>query len=527
MLAHSSVSDIFELARALPEAAFLLDLGGEVLAANDPGSRMLGLSAENLRGKRLCELVDDPPEKTDRYLRACSRSGSPIPGLLTFKGCDGDCNCYGSAVRSEAGVSATLIFLRCKPKGTHTFLALNNELEALRNAYCRVSAEITEHERAEEISSRLAAIVESSNDAIIGKTLEGIITSWNKGAERIYGYSPQETIGRPISILVPSDRSDEIPAILQKIRHGEPVDHYETIRIKKDGARIHVSVTVSPVRDSGGKIIGASATARDITERKQAEEEIHNLNQQLEERVRKRTTQLEEAYKELESFSYSVSHDLRAPIRHIDGYARMLQRRLEPSLDETSLRYLRTITESTQRAGNLIDDLLSFSRMSRAEIHNILIDMNQLVREALIELRFETSKRNIDWKIEELPEVCGDPSMLRLVWRNLLSNAVKYTLPREQATIEVGGMGVGDGAIFFVRDNGVGFDMQYADRLFGVFQRLHSTEEFEGTGIGLANVRRIVGRHGGHTWAEGYIGSGATFYFSLPLVAEKNNGRPG
>lgn len=525
MLVHSSVSDIFELARALPEPAFLLDRGGEVLAANAPGSRMLGLSAENLRGKRLCELVTDPPEKTDRYLRTCSRSASPIPGLLTFKGSDVDCNCYGSAVRSEAGACATLVFLRCKPKGANTFLALNNELEALRNA--RVSAGTTEHERAGEIRSRLAAIVESSNDAIIGKTLEGIITSWNKGAERIYGYSAQETIGRPISILVPSDRSDEIPTILQKIRHGEPVNHYETIRIKKDGAPIHVSVTISPVRDSSGKIIGASATARDITEHKQAEEEIHNLNQQLEERVRKRTTQLEEAYKELESFSYSVSHDLRAPIRHIDGYARMLQRSLEPSLDETSLRYLRTITESTQRAGNLIDDLLSFSRMSRAEIHNILIDMNQLVREALIELRFETSKRNIDWKIEELPEVYGDPSMLRLVWRNLLSNAVKYTLPREQAKIEVGGTGIGDEAIFFVRDNGVGFDMQYADKLFGVFQRLHSTEEFEGTGIGLANVRRIVGRHGGRTWAEGCIGGGATFYFSLPLVAEKTDGGPG
>jgi signal transduction histidine kinase len=255
----------------------------------------------------------------------------------------------------------------------------------------------------------------------------------------------------------------------------------------------------------------------EVEQRTLREHEIQNLNQE----IAKRAAELEASNKELEAFAYSVSHDLRAPLRHSIGYSELLQNHASSSLDAKSRRYIQTILESSKRMGNLIDDLLSFSRIGRAETKKTQVNLDQLVKEIVPEIRRETKGRDIVWKIGALPACYGDRTMLRLVIANLVSNAVKFTRMRTQAEIEIGSVDAHQNEIeVFVRDNGAGFDMQYSNKLFGVFQRLHPTEEFEGTGIGLATVQRIIHRHGGKVRAEGAVEQGATFYFSLPKTRD-------
>jgi PAS domain S-box-containing protein len=261
---------------------------------------------------------------------------------------------------------------------------------------------------------------------------------------------------------------------------------------------------------------------QEITRRKRAEEQIRTLNMELEQRVAERTEQLDAANKELEAFSYSVSHDLRAPLRHVQGYVDMLGREAEGRLSEQGRHYMKTIGDASLEMGVLIDDLLAFSRMGRADITETRVNLDTLVQDSLRVLEPASRGRNIVWKIPPLPAVQADPAMLRLVLDNLLGNAVKFTRPRDPAHIEMGCAGTEDGCVvLFVRDNGVGFDPQYAHKLFGVFQRLHTSEQFEGTGIGLANVRRIITRHGGRTWAEGKLNEGATFYFTIKTALKE------
>jgi len=254
--------------------------------------------------------------------------------------------------------------------------------------------------------------------------------------------------------------------------------------------------------------------AKDVTARKRTEEQITRLNRELSLRVE----QADAVNQELEAFSYSVSHDLRAPLRHITGFADMLQKQLVNNDDPKTVRYLKYIRESADQMGNLIDDLLVFSRMGRTEMIRDEVDMSEVVREVIKHYGLEIEGRRVEFEVGELPSVRGDRAMLRLVWMNLVGNAIKYSRQRETARIEIGSQPSDlPERIYFIRDNGVGFNMKYAHKLFGVFQRLHQADEYEGTGIGLANVRRIVQRHGGKAWAQGYIDQGATFSFSIPL----------
>jgi light-regulated signal transduction histidine kinase (bacteriophytochrome) len=295
----------------------------------------------------------------------------------------------------------------------------------------------------------------------------------------------------------------------------------ELAAMRRNGEEFPVEIVIWPLK-MGGET-SYHAFVRDITARKEAAERIQKLNEEL----KQRAELLEIANKELESFSYSVSHDLRAPLRHIHGFVELLQNSPSFTGDETSHRHLSVIARAAKDMGRLIDDLLAFSRTGRAEMHPVSIDLREMIDHLLRDGAIDLKGRQIAWDIKPLPRVWADPSLLRLVWTNLLENAVKYTQPRKEAKIEVGHMfregEAGEReSVFYVRDNGVGFDMQYASKLFGVFQRLHRAEDFEGTGIGLANVQRIVHRHGGRVWAEAQVDVGATFFFSLPSTQSPN-----
>ena len=290
------------------------------------------------------------------------------------------------------------------------------------------------------------------------------------------------------------------------------------LRMKlKSGQWLWVSTRGRAVEwDAEGKVLRMVGTLGDITKRKQAEEELRDLNRTLDQHVRDRTAQLEAANKELEAFSYSVSHDLRAPLRAINGFAQILEEEYTTRLDGEGRRLLGVVCSEAKRMGQLIDDLLAFSKMSRQPAESAPIDLAALARAVFAECAAQAPGRQLEFEVQPLPPAQGDRAMLRQVLQNLCSNAIKYTRPRAVAQIEIGGRPEGEKNLYYVKDNGVGFDMQYAGKLFGVFQRLHAEDQFEGTGVGLALVQRVIHRHGGRVWAEAKLNEGATFYFTLP-----------
>jgi PAS domain S-box-containing protein len=483
----------------------------------------------------------------------------------------------------------------------------------------------------------LAKLGEASHDAMVCTSLSGTVTSWNAGAEAMYGYSLGEASGRHVEMLIPDSRRAESRWVDEQVRAGERVEALETDRRGRDGRIIRVSVTAWPVTDDSGTIVGAAELARDISElerarlhfrrvfeaapsamllvgpdgtivranptaatyfgysqdelagtaidalvpcrvrahharlrqayvaapttrpmgegrdlfarrrdgtefpvevaltpivdsddvqvlasvvditrRKAVEQNLVDLNASLEQRVADRTADLERANHELEAFAYSVSHDLRAPLRYIDGYVRLLAEDAGPRLLPGDHRTLDVVAGAVREMGRLIDDLLEFSRMGRCELSQDEVDMERIVDDVWDRLRSREPARDVEWTRGALPAAAGDRAMLGLVWENLLSNALKYAKSGTPAAITVTGEQAGHHNEYGVKDNGIGFEPRHAEQIFGVFERLHAASEYEGTGIGLANVRRIVERHGGRVWAEGRSGEGAVFRFALP-----------
>jgi PAS domain S-box-containing protein len=399
------------------------------------------------------------------------------------------------------------------------------------------TTDITDRKRAEQalIDSREElrcalefeeAVVTNMGEGLYTVNGQGLVTSINEAAERLFGYTREELLGRKMHDMTHYKHRDGSPfpaeecAGLQVLREGKALVHHEDVFIRKDGSFFDVVLSSSPIR-AGGQNAGLVVVFRDISEEKRVAKALQERDLALtaaNDALKAHTVALADANKELEGFSYSVSHDLRAPLRTIDAFSRIVEEDHGPHLNAEVLRSLGIVRKAAGQAGELIDDLLEFSRLGRQGMNFHSVGMTDLAREAADDLKLMREGRKVALTIGDLPPCQGDRRFLKLVWMNLLVNAFKYTKNWDESRIEVGWVqddSNSEAVTYYVKDNGIGFDMKYAHKLFGVFQRLHRKEDFEGTGVGLAIVQRIVLRHGGRVWAEGKVDAGATFFFSL------------
>ena len=481
-----------KLIDAAPDAIFVWDAHGKCVLANTSAAKLRGCREDEMIGFSIVDTY--APAERDLIAERFDRAKKE--GVLRFE----------------------RRFLRKNDEVVPVEVSLSTAGE---DQYQAVVRDISDRKQAEKKLRKQAELLSLAHDAIIVRDPESRIMFWNRGAERTYGWTAAEALGHVTHELLQTRFPiplETIDAVLQ----GQGQWEGELRHITRDGTPIVVTSRQSLRRDEHGAPAATLEINRDVTDRKQAEEQIRKMNEELEQRVIERTRELQAVNNELEAFAYSISHDLRAPVRHIAGFTELLQKHSGPVLDDKSRHHVDMILDSANRMGSLVDDLLAFSRIGRTETRKCTVDLAQVVKSIVGEFAPDTLGRNITWHVGDLPKCYGDPAMLRLVFTNLISNALKFTRTRDQAEIDIGSLNhKPDEIVIFVKDNGVGFDMKYNDKLFGVFQRLHSQEAFEGTGIGLATVQRIVHRHGGTVWPESSVDHGATFYVALPKLEKE------
>ena len=478
---ESSESFRLLVERVQDYAIFKLDGAGRVSTWNAGAEHIKGYRAEEIVGRHFS--VFYPPEAVD--------AGKPAR-LLALAARDGRVEDEGWRVRKDgsrfwADVSITAL----------------RDSEGAVIGFAKVTRDLTARKEAEDALRRseqtFQLLVESIQDyAIFMLDPDGRIASWNASAERIKGYSAHEIIGEHFSIFYPpEDVAQGKPRWELESAEREGRHEDEGWRLRKDGSRIWANVVISPMRDAQGSLIGFAKVTRDLTQRRRTEQALTQTNQ------------------ELERFSYSVSHDLRAPLRAIHGYAQALWDDHAEELGAEGKRLLAVIRDSAKLGGQLIDGLLNFSRVGRQALARTPVDLTALAESVVAELRQTQGSVAVEVALAPLPPASGDGALLRQVLLNLIGNAFKFTGKRAHPKVEIGAEQNGSEVAYYVKDNGVGFDMEYANKLFGVFQRLHRPDEFEGTGVGLALAQRIIQRHGGRIWAEGKVNEGATFSFTL------------
>jgi PAS domain S-box-containing protein len=458
------------------------DLDGIIRSWNGGAERIFGYTAEEIVGKHISTLA--APDRVDE-----------IPDILNRLRRGERVNHYETKRRTKDGrilnVSLTVSPIR---DSAGTIIGAS-----------KVARDITEQRRISDLKAQLAAVVESSDDAIVSKDLDGIIQSWNGGAERIFGYTAQEIVGKHISTLAAPDRVDEIPGILDRLRRGERIEHYETKRRTKDGRILTVSLTVSPIRDSSGAIVGASKVARDITEREQQEHVLREAN-----------TALTRSNDDLQQFAYSASHDLQEPLRMVSIYGELLQKKFGGKLGAKGDEYIGYTIQGALRMEQLLRDLRTYTQASiSGQEATEDIDAGEILNQALVNLGAAIKESGALITRTDLPRLRMHGFQLEQLFQNLIANAIRY---RTSAPPRIHVAAVQQSAewLFSVKDNGIGIHPQYKDQIFGLFKRLHNTSEYPGTGMGLAICERIVERRGGKIWVESEAGRGSTFYFTTP-----------